>query len=164
MLAPQPVQSPIQPSPGRSRRTLWTVLGIVGGSIVLATLLFSLLIAAGVFVGLNAFFHTTTAPVPVAAHYYLSIMEQNYPQAYTDLDQHAQINGQSLDQHAFTTLATTTDAQEGKVSGYSIDPTLQGNDSARVTITVHRGAHIYEVHLQLQQKGTVWKILSADGI
>lgn len=164
MVTPQQVQSPLQLSSGRSRRTLWTVLGIVGGSIVLAALLFSLLVAAGVFVGLNTFFHMTTQPTPVAAHYYLSILERQYPQAYADLDQHAQINGQPLDQRAFTTLATTTDAQEGKVSGYSIDPALQGNDPARVTITVHRGARVYEVHLHLQQKGTTWKIISTDGI
>jgi hypothetical protein len=164
MVAQHYVQTPIQPPPAHSRSKRWTILGIASGAILIAVLVFSLLVAAGVYAGLNAFFHTTTAPTPVAAHYYLSIMEQDYPQAYADLGQHAQINGQPLDQQAFIALATTTDAQLGKVSGYSIDPALQGKNSAQVTITVHRGAHIYKVHLQLQQEGTAWKVISADGI
>jgi hypothetical protein len=61
-------------------------------------------------------------------------------------------------------MASASDAQNGSVSGYSIDPELQGNDPSQLTITVHRGARTYEVHLKLQQDGSAWKIISADGI
>ena len=165
MSLPNYVQPPIytQP-PRRSRRTLWMILGITGGLIVLVGVLFSVLVATGVIVGLSAFFHTTDQPTPVAAHYYLSIMTQDYTEAYAELDSHATINGQQVDQQSFSSLASAADAQSGKVSGYSIDPALQGSDPARPTITVHRGDRSYEVHLQLRQEGSVWKIISADGI
>ena len=52
----------------------------------------------------------------------------------------------------------------GKVSGYSIDPPLQGNDPSHVTITVHRGNRNYQIHLQLKLEGNDWKIVSADGV
>jgi hypothetical protein len=136
------------------------ILGLIASLIVLVMLVFTALVATGVIVGLNAFFNTTTEPTPVAANYYLAIMTQNYAKAYTDLDSHARINGEPIDQQTFVTLATTADSQNGNVSGYSIE----GNDPSRPTITVHRGARIYQVHLQLQQENGVWKIISADGI
>lgn len=147
--------------PGKSRRRFWMIFGIVASLIVLGSVIFTVLVATDVIVGLNAFFNTTTEPTPVAANYYLAIMAHDYAKAYTDLDSHATINGQQVDQQAFITLATTADTHNGKVSGYTID---QGTDPARLTITVHRGARIYQVHLQLQQEHGVWKILSADGI
>jgi hypothetical protein len=91
-------------------------------------------------------------------------MTQDYAKAYTDLDSHATVNGQQVDQQTFISLATASDTQNGKVSSYSLDDSLQGNDPSRPTITVHRGARIYQVHLQLQQENGVWKIISADGI
>ena len=155
------VPNDVQPRLRPSRRGLWTTLGLVGGVLVILLLAFGVLVTTGVIVGLSAFFHTTNQPVPVAAHYYLSILGQDYTQAYTDLDPQATINGQHVTQQSFTALATAADARNGKVTEYSID---QGSDPARLTITVHRGARIYQVHLQLQQENGVWKILSADGI
>jgi hypothetical protein len=136
------------------------IFGIVAGLIVLVSLAFSLLVVTGVVVGLTTFFNTTSEPTPVAANYYLAIMAHDYAKAYTDLDGHATINGEPIDQQTFVTLAATADAQNGNVSGYSIE----GNDPSRPTITVHRGSRIYQVHLQLQQEHGVWKIISADGI
>jgi hypothetical protein len=146
--------------PGKSRRRFWMIFGIVASLIVLVSLAFSLLVVTGVFVGLNTFFNTTSEPTPVTANYYLAIMSHDYAKAYTDLDRHATINGQQVDQQTFITLATTVDTQNGNVSGYSIE----GTDPSRPTITVHRGARIYQVHLQLQQENGVWKIISADDI
>ena len=151
----------VQPWLRQSRRGLWTTLGIVGGVLVIGLLAFGVLVTTGVIVGLSAFFHTTNQPVPVAAHYYLSILGQDYTGAYSDLDAHATIHGQQVTQQSFTTLASAADAHNGRVTGYTID---QGTDPARLTITVHRGARTYQVHLQLQQKNSVWKIISADGI
>ena len=159
-----PTYLPPQQQPGQARRRFWMILGIVASLIVLVGLIFTALVATDVIVGLNAFFNTTTEPTPVAANYYLALMTQDYAKAYADLDSHATINGQQVDQQTFITLATTADTQNGKVSGYSLDPSLQSSDPSHPTITVHRGARIYQVHLQLQQEGTVWKIINADGI
>ena len=155
------VPNDIQPRLRQSRSGLWTTLGIVGGVLVIVLLAFGVLVTTGVIVGLSTFFHTTNQPVPVAAHYYLSIMGQDYTQAYTDLDPHVTINGQHVTQQSFTTLASAADAHNGKVTEYSID---QGTDPARLTITVHRGARTYQVRLQMQQENGAWKILNADGI
>ena len=153
----QPPNSSRQP--GQSRRVLWIVLGSAIG-----VLLFVALVAGGVFFALHTFFQQTDQPVPVAANYGLALMRQDYASAYADLDSQATINGQRVDQQSFTTLTSTADTQYGKVSGYSIDSVSQGNDSAQLTITVHRGAHNYQVHLQLKLEGSAWKIIGADGI
>ena len=137
------------------------ILGLVAGLIVLGGLIFTVLVATDVIVGLTTFFYTTTEPTPVAGNYYLAIMTHDYAKAYTDLDRHATINGRQVDQQTFITLATTADTHNGRVTQYSID---QGTDPARLTITVHRGARTYQVHLQLQQEHGVWKISSADGV
>jgi hypothetical protein len=165
MSIPNYVQPPVYTQqPRQSRRGLWMALGIAGGLIVIMGVVFSLLLATGVIVGLNAFFQTTSEPTPVAAHYYLNIMTHDYAKAYADLDSNATINGERVDLQSFITMASASDAQNGSVSGYSIDDALQGSDPSHLTITVHRGARTYEVHLQLQQEGSAWKIVSADGI
>lgn len=150
-----------QPQTKSSRQPLWIILAAVGGFIVVSSMFLMLLVTTGVFVGLNTFFHETDQPTPVAAHYYLSIMEQNYTQAYADLDSHATINGQQLDQQAFVQRASAADAQNGRVRGYVID--TPGNDPSQMTLTIQRNSS-YTVHLQLKQEGNVWKIISVDGI
>ena len=146
--------------PGKPRRRFWMIFGIAGGLIVLVCLAFTLLVVTGVVVGLTTFFTTTSEPTPVAANYYLAIMAHDYGKAYSDLDSHATINGQQVDQQTFVSLAATTDAHNGNVTGY----TIEGNDPSHPTITLHRGARSYQVHLQLQQENGAWKIISADGI
>jgi hypothetical protein len=147
------------PQPRKSRTLLWIVLGSTIG-----VLLFTALVGASAFFALHTFFQQTDQPVPVVASYGLAFIRQDYTSAYTDLDSRATINGQQVDQQSFTTLATSADAQYGKVSEYSIDPSLQGNDPSYMTITVHRGDHSYLIHLQLKQEGNDWKIISADGV
>ncbi len=160
MSVPTFTQSPnFRQQPRQSRRRLWIVLGSIIGVI-----LFAALVAGSAFFALHTFFQQTDQPIPVAANYGLALVRQDYAKAFTDLDSHANINGQQVDQQSFNTLATTADTQYGKVSGYSIDPSLQGNDPSRLTITVHRGDRIYQVHLQLQLEGSAWKIISADRI
>ncbi len=145
------------PVPFQRRRTrLWIVLGSIAGVIV-----FAALVTGAVFVALHTFFQQTDQPVPVAASYYLAFMRQDYTKAYAELDSQATINGQKVDEQTFRHLAATADAQQGKVTSYSLD----GSDSAsHFTVTVHRGGQNYTVHLQLKLEGSVWKIISADGI
>ena len=157
MSVPTFTQSPnSSQQPRQSHRTLWIVLGSAIGVLLLAAL-----VAGSAFFALHTFFQQTDQPVPVAANYGLALMRQDYTSAYADLDSQATINGKPVDQQSFITLATAADTQYGKVSGYSID---QGNDASHLTITVHRGARNYQVHLQLKLEGNSWKIISADGI
>jgi hypothetical protein len=157
MPVPTFTQSPnSSPQPRQSHRTLWIVLGSAIGVLV-----FAALVTGAVFVALHTFFQQTDQPVPVAANYGLAFMRQDYASAYADLDSQATINGQKVDEQTFRHLATTADAQQGKVTGYSLD----GSNSASLfTMTVHRGGRNYQVHLQLKLEGSVWKIISVDGI
>ena len=162
MSVPTITQSPnynYSPQPRKSRTLLWIVLGSTIG-----VLLFSALVAGSAFFALHTFFQQTDQPVPVVASYGLSFMRQDYANAYTNLDSQATINGQQVDQQSFTALATSADEHYGKVSGYSINPALQGNDPSYMTITVHRGNRNYQIHLQLKLEGNDWKIISADGV
>jgi len=128
-------------------------------------LLFAALVAGSVFFALHTFFQQADQPVSVAASYGLALMRQDYAKAYTDLDSQATINIVCpVNQQSFTTLATSADTQYGTVSGWNIDPALQGNDPSHLTITVHRGDRNYQVHLQLKLEGNSWKIIRADGI
>jgi hypothetical protein len=147
-----------QQQPRQSRRTLWIILGVVGGLIVIAGLAFSLLVITGVFTALNVI--KQTGPIP--ARYYLAIIDQDYAQAYSYVDSNATINGQQVDQQAFTNLATAADHQNGRVTGFD----LKGdeNDPSHMTVTVSRGTQSYDVHLLLKQENGAWKIISADGI
>ena len=162
MSVPTIMQSPnynYSPQPRKSRTWLWIVLGSTIG-----VLLFLALVAGSAFFALHTFFQQTDQPVHVVASYGLAFMRQDYTNAYRDLDSRATINGQQVDQQSFTALATSADTRYGKVSGYSIDSPLQGNDPSRVTITVHRGNQNYQIHLQLKLEGSDWKIISADGV
>jgi hypothetical protein len=162
MSVPTITQSPnynYSPQPRKSHTLLWIVLGSTIG-----VLLFTALVGASAFFALHTFFQQTDQPVPVVASYGLAFIRQDYANAYTDLDSRATINGQQVDQQSFTALATSADTQYGKVSEYSIDPSLQGNDPSHMTITVHRGDRNYQIHLQLKLEGNDWKIISADGV
>ena len=143
----------------QSRGLLWLIFG-AATLIVIAGFVVTVIIAANT--ALNEFFNKTDSPIPVAANYYQSMLHLDYTQAYKDLDRNATINGQHVDQQAFTKLAREAVAQNGLVFGYSIE--VQGNDPSHLVVTVKRLGRSYQVHLQLQQEGNAWKIVSAYGI
>lgn len=125
----------------------------VGSSIIVAQGVGSLVRLAG--------------PAIAAQDYYRAIEQQDYTKAYTYLDSNATltVNGQSVpvtQQDEFTTEATIVDSTSGPVSYFRAN--INGNDYARVDVTVTRNGPSYLVHLQLQQVGNTWKIISADGI
>lgn len=157
MSVPTITQTPnASQQPRQSRPLLWIILGSTIG-----VLLFAALVAGSAFFALHAFFQQTDQPVPVAGNYYLAFMTQDYAKAYADLDSQATINGQHVDEQTFINLATAADAQKGKVFGYSM---MGDGSGSSLTVTVQRGGHSYQVHLQLKQEGSGWKIISADGI
>ena len=143
----------------QSRGKLWLMFGAASLIVIVG---FVVIVTFAANSALNAFFNKTDSPISVAANYYQSMVHQDYTQAYKDLDSNATINGQHVDQQAFTKLAREAVAQNGLVSGYDIE--VQGNNPAHLVVTVKRLGRSYEVHLQLQQEGNAWKIVSADGI
>lgn len=157
MSVPTFTQSPnFTERPRQTRPILWIVLGSTIG-----VLLLTMLIGASAFFALRTFFQQTDQPVPVAGNYYLALMTQDYAKAYADLAIQVTINGQQVDEQTFINMAKAADAQRGRVFGYSI----MGNGSgSSLTVTVQRVGQSYQVHLQLKQEGSAWKIISADGI
>ncbi len=135
---------------------------LIGGAIVVVSALLGLYIISRVDTVVNTFFNRTDQPVSVAAHYYEAIRNQNFAAAYADLDSKATLNGQPIDEQAFINLAKTADAQRGLLFSYGF--LRQSDDGAQLNASVRRGDQSYTVHLQLQQAGDRWKIVSMDGL
>jgi len=159
---PVPGYAPPQ-QPGRSRRTLWIVLGIFGGLIVLSCAICGILFVAGV----GFFAKTVAAPALTVNQYYSAVQKQDYNTAYSYIDQNLTAsNGQPLTQQVYTVAAQALDEVKGKVSRFSVGGNISvTNNTASVTVSVTRGSTAaYDVHLQLQQVNGTWKISSYDNI
>ncbi len=157
---PVPGYAPPQ-QPGRSRRTLWIVLGIFGGLIVLSCAICGILFVAGV----GFFAKSVAAPALVVNQYYGAVQKQDYNTAYSYIDQNLTAsNGQPLTQQVYTVAAQLLDTTKGKVSNFSVGNISVTNNTASVTVSVTRGSTAYDVHLQLQQVNGSWKISSYDNI
>ena len=141
----------------QSNRSRWI---LIGGLIVLMIAAFALIVVSRVDIVMNTFFNRTDRPESVTAHYYEAIRNQNYAAAYTDLDDHATLNGQSFDEESFIRLATEADTQRGPLVSYGI--LKQADDVNRFNASLWRGDQSYTVHIQLQQVGDRWKIISLD--
>ena len=135
---------------------------LIGGLILIPIVVFGVWVASRVDQEMGTLLNRTDQPSFVAIHYYEALRNQNYTAAYTDLDDHAALNGQPLDQPSFVKLAAQADSQQGEVTAYNLLE-AQG-DTAGFNARLTRGSQSYTVHLQLQQKGRVWKITSLDGI
>lgn len=166
--APPPQLSPALPPPQQHRRRwprILTVAGIIGGVLTLGV------IAVLVF----TFVSTSTSEsgaVKATQAYYDAMKAQNYTQAFTYLYPNRTIQETGVEIHVtepvFVALAQNIDKSDGKVLSYSItssevNPTDTA-DVADVTVSVTRSSGSYDVHLQLQQEGNDWKILSMDGL
>jgi hypothetical protein len=139
----------------RSRRTFWIMVGTL---VALALIAFTATVWVRASSEVNAIKKTGSIP----ERYYLNIMSGDYTTAYSFLESNATIDGQSVDQQAFTRLAKTADSHYGTVSGITFSTE---SDVVQVTATVTRGgSRSYDVHLVLQQENGTWKIVSADGI
>ena len=143
-----------QPQSRRSRRTFWAIVGTL---VALALIGLTALVWVRVSAELNSIKQSGSIP----ERYYLNIMSGDYTTAYSYLDSNATINGQPVDQQAFTRLAKAADAHYGTVHGITLSTE---SDAAQVTVTVSRGSRSYDVHLVLRQENDTWKIVSADGI
>ncbi len=172
--APNYVQQ--QPQAKQSNRTLWIVLGIIGGILVLGLVgcVISLaLIGKGVQTTVNnvstSIDQTATAVSGQGAQitaeaYYAAIQAQDYTTAYSYLDSGlVASNGQPLTQDLYTQAAQGRDTSLGQVTTYTLaaDP----NDASSITVTVTRSqGSSYTVHLKFTFTNDSWKITSYDEI
>lgn len=173
---PTPGYAQPQPQAKKSNRTLWIVLGIIGGILLLACGGCAValgLIGRGVQQTVNtvstSIEQTATAVSAQGAQvtaeaYYAAIQAQDYTTAYSYLDNNlVTSDNQPLTQALYTQAAQGRDTSLGQVTNYSIsaDP----NDPNSITVTVTRGQGTpYTVHLKFRQASDGWKITSYDEI
>ena len=112
--------------------------------------------------GVGFFAKTVAAPALVANQYYSAVEKQDYSTAYSYLNTNSIVlNGQTVTQELYTTVAQTVDTAKGNVSHYSVGNISVTNNTASVTVTVTRASTpAYDVQLQLQQVNGTWKIIS----
>jgi|SRR5712692_5203587 len=157
MYGPQPQFYP-QPTPKKSRRWLWITLAII------------LVVLIGGATAIVLTINNSPAKT-VVQQYYNAVEKQDYSTAYSYLAGHntLTLNGQrqNASQGLYTQVAQTIDQENGKVTAYNITgiylnfSTSTGNTAA-ITVNVTRGSTTQEVHVQLQQEGNDWKIVTID--
>lgn len=97
----------------------------------------------------------------IITQYYTAIKAQNYPQAYTYLDANAtNADGQKITLSSFEQMAQSMTSQEGPLVSFDIAvyPPMVIITASRTLLSA------YHVHLQVQQEGQTWKIISLDRI
>ncbi len=146
-----------QQPPKKRRRWPWIVLGIV---VVL------LLVCGGGFV-LLFYLGTHNGATDAASQYYTAIEKQDYNTAFTYLDtSNLTLNGQGLTQSLYIQGAMLIDQTKGKLTAYSITNTSlnsnNGVNTAMLTVSETRNGAPYDVHVQLKQESSGWKITSLD--
>lgn len=168
--------------PKQSYKTVWIVLGVVLGLILLvgggccAALSFGVLrgtqLVNSTFQSINA---TATVdaqtaiaselpPQQQAQDYYSMIGDQDYTSAYADLsDQFKLSDGTTLTERQFTAQAKARDTTDGLVT--QATATADPNDPSQVTVQVTRAnGKTYTVHLTFVQGTFEWDISSFDTI
>ncbi len=145
---------PEQQLPRQSRRRFWL---IVGGVSIVVFIVFAVYVGLAAYSAINNLKQNGSIP----ERYYLNIIGGDYTTAYSYLDSNATIDGQQVDQQAFTRLAKAADAQFGTAHAILLSTE---SDATNVTVTVSRGSRSYDVHLVLKQENGTWKIISADRI
>jgi hypothetical protein len=149
------------PPPKKSRRKMWITLGIILGVI--------LLLLVGGFIAIFAYVNNSPAKT-VTQQYYNAVESQNYAQAYTYLDiQNLTFNGQQQQatRALYIQVTQIVDKQNGKVTNYKItgvdlNSSTSAGNTATVTVDVTRNGNTQQVHVQLRQEGSDWKIVSID--
>lgn len=179
----QPLYTPVPP-PQKSNKTLWIVLGVLGGVLVLIVGLCSFAlysvnqaahhfqssignIDATVNAQATADQGTVIAdeepPQQQAENFYLAISVQDYSGAYNYLSSNATLNGSAITQSDFTQQAQQMDSSEGDVTDYTA--TADPNDSTKVTVQVTRAnGKVYSAHMTFVQGSFQWEISSLDTI
>src|SRR5947209_1021638 len=111
---------------------VWVAIGLMGAVIV-----FSFIVAAGAFIGLNK----VKEEGPTSARFYLALQDHNYALAYTFLDSEAKLNNQAVDQQTFISQAAQADSQSTAIKGFDVAD--KSNDASAI-VNVHRGNSTYQ--------------------
>ena len=148
-----------QQPPKKRRRWLWIVLGVVG-------VLLLVCVGGGV---LLFYLGTHNGATDAANQYYTAIEKQDYNTAFTYLDtSNFILNGRTINQVVFSQAGQIVDQTKGKVTNFSITNTSissnNGVNTAQITVSVTRNGPPYDVHLNLQQESSGWKITKIDNI
>ncbi|MDQ2901980.1 MAG: hypothetical protein ABI456_23995 [Ktedonobacteraceae bacterium] len=107
------------------------------------------------------FFRNVRSAV-VVDHYFMALINQDYPAAFQYLDPGMMTQQNELDaQTRFTQRAQAYDEQ-GRISDYALRGFSLNPWSARYTIKMRRGTGPYIVHLFLLKRGDTWKITGFD--
>ena len=149
-----PSISETAPSPQRkSRKTLWVVLSIVGGILVLGC------IACGLFVsGIFKIGSQAAAPVVAISQYYEALKAQNYPQAYTYLDpSELTVGGQTVTPTLYAAAEASIDKQFGPVTDYKLTDIKIQKDTATITVEETRN-QTRTITYPMKRVGNDWKI------
>jgi hypothetical protein len=181
--APQVQPVYVVPPPQKSsNKTVWIVLGVVLGIILLVGGGCCAAVSLGVLKGSQAISNvvqeanaTATAdqqtaiadepsPEQQAQDYYTAIEAQDYAGAYMYLATHMKLSdGTALTQDVFTQKAQGLDNSEGQVTDFTA--TADPNKQTSVTVQVTRsGGKTYTVHLTFVQGDYQWVIDSFDNI
>ena len=153
-----------QPQPPKKRRRWPLILAIVAGILVLACVGG----IAAVVLAVN-----NSPAKTVSQQYYDAMKSQDYTSAYSHMDPSIKLTfqgqSQQINQQLFTQAAQSYDQAKGKVSSYTISSvnissSSSAGDTADITVSVTRNNKAYDVHLQLQQEGNDWKIVSFDSL
>lgn len=178
---PLPVYAAPQPQHS-STKTVWTVLGVIGGILLLTVgacvfALYSIAhtvgqstqnmanqINATATADQNTAIADETPPSQRAEDYYLALSVQDFSNAYSYLAPNMTTSdGKSLTQSVFTQMAQTADSSEGQVTDYHA--TADPNNPNKVTVQVTRsGGKTYAVHLTFTQGSYEWVISSFDTV
>jgi hypothetical protein len=150
--------------PRKSRRWLWIVLGIVVVLLLACT--------GGIFAVIHFVVSNSSSSTDAANHYYTAIKNQDYTTAFGYLDPNLKLTYQGQTRQAtaslFTQVGKAYDSDKGTVSSYTITSTSlntsNGVNTASFTVSVTRNGNPYDVHLELQQEGNDWKVISFDSL
>jgi len=155
---------PVPPQPQKnSNRTLWIILGVVGGVLVLACVL---CVGGIFFLGAQVVNNPTIASTLAVTTFCADEESQQYPQAYNRLSSSMK---NQMTQDQFVQRSQSLDTSQGTVS--QCTPSTNGNNpatdtSASIPVTVTRGtgstATTTNGTITMVKESGAWKIDSID--
>ncbi len=141
------------PPQKKSRKTLWIVLSIIGGILVLSCAACGLIFAGVIKIGTQV-----AGPSLAISTYYEDLKTQNYAQAYTYLDpQLLTVGGQAVTVDIYATAEASIDKQFGPVTNFTLTNIQAQTDSATITVRETRN-QTRDIIYTLRRVGDAWKI------
>jgi hypothetical protein len=141
------------PPQKKSRKTLWIVLSIIGGILVLGCAACGLITFGVVKLGTQV-----AGPTLAMTEYYQALKTQNYAQAYTYLDSGSlTVQGQTVTPDLYATAEQAIDQKLGAVTNYTLSNIQAQTDTATITVRETRN-QTRDITYSLRRVGNLWKI------